>query len=125
METNKEIPTAANFIWDVENPWFDTMDGYIASKQKVIESLMIEFAKLHLSKQAEVIAICKSCGGSGHDTGMSIDAVCCGNATSYGSCCNQPIPKRTPVQVPCEDCGATGYQQSILQASEEYINNLK
>lgn len=74
METNKEIQTAEEFF-----------NNYMKGS---ISECMIEFAKLHLSKQAEVIA---------------------GKAkVDYISTHSAVIDR-----------------ESILQASEEYINNLK
>lgn len=93
METNKEIPTAEEFRFnngnsDVKASSYMRKSFYSAQET---ERLMIEFAKLCLSKQAEVIA------------------------------------ENVDMKYEKQD-GEYQYivdKQSILQASEEYIKNVK
>lgn len=51
-----------------------------------------------------VMPICETCGGGGW-VPTSV-AVCCGNPTPHGECCDNPVEEQQ--QGECPDCGGRG-----------------
>ena len=92
METNKEIPTADAFLCEKlpDNFFKGWYNGTLIDPEEA-RIFMIEFTKLHLSKQAEVIA-------------------------------EKALVKTIIVDL---DPYTTVDKQSIINASEEYIKNVK
>lgn len=111
METNKEIPTAFS-LKDILNKYPELKNADLDCHWWVKMFIAIEeYTKLHLSKQAEVIA---------EKAALKHEKVNgCNDHTPYrgtcGTCGHYVMPTTTVASID---------QQSILQASEEYVKSI-
>lgn len=88
-----------------------------ALRNKIIEDQVDGLCLLRpLAAGTHVLCeVCTSCEGNGQI--QSRDAVCCGNATPHGECCNNPFEgQRIDI---CGDCGGIGIHRHSTDTTPE------